>query len=250
MVMSKHDVTTGIERAGATASPVYDPRARRLNPQIDEFVGILNDHWDSLLSETDYLERKGRLRVIRQIIDQIIEQPEWLEADLQAGAARDVDCWLGAGEVEPVACLDQRPFDLPAGGAGHHFFHTSAGRVSALFQGPPVDPGTIPGLQFMGVYIYCLEPCHLVAVETRNRVICDNLWHQLLPDYFQQIPPFRDGPRYFVLCDPRGVGGGGQALRVAVLTDENEAIELAESLAASLQIRFLVAREHYRFCTR
>lgn len=67
----------------------YDPRARRSNPHIAEYIGALDEHWTSLLGIDDYLGRKGRLRSIRAIIDRILAEPEWLEADLQPGTVDD-----------------------------------------------------------------------------------------------------------------------------------------------------------------
>jgi hypothetical protein len=235
---------------GPADKPVYDPRERRLNPQIEEFVGILNDHWDSLLSEKDYLDRKSRLRIIRQIIDQIIDQPEWLEADLQTGAASRVNCWIDPEVLAPVECLNERPFDRPDASSGRHFFYSDGGLVSSLFVGQSIHPQEVPGLLSLGAYVYCLEQRHLTLGETGMRVISENLWRQMFPDYYQQTPGRTAAQRFFLLCDPRGVGGGERVLRIAVLDDEAKCIELAEELAESLQIRFLVARENHRYCTR
>jgi hypothetical protein len=80
-----------------------------------------------MLSSEDHLERKGRLRMVRQFIDQILEQPEWLEADLQPGTVDDAACWLAPEQFadEPAApvFLDRKPFDVPGPSSGLHFLY-------------------------------------------------------------------------------------------------------------------------------
>ena len=227
----------------------YDPRARRLNPEIQELVDILNEHWSAIVAETDYLERKGKLRFIRQVIDQIIEQPEWLEPDLQDGAVEAVGCWFDpdefAGEAAPLF-LDEKPFDTPGPSSSLCFFYADTGMASPLYEGEPVDPFLGP-LRNHGPYVYTLEKTFVTAVETAAHVISGNLWRHVLPEADSAAAT---GERWVLLCDPRGLGGGKQVLRVAAFDDPGLATEIAESLSEQLQIRFLVALERRRWCTR
>ena len=56
--------------------------------------------------------------------------------------------------------------------------------------------------------------------------------------------------RYLLLCDPRGVGGGVKALEIATFADPSEAVTIADRLAHQLHVRFLVALERLKHCTR
>jgi len=228
----------------------YDPRARRLNPLIDELVATLDESWQSILSSSDYLQRKGRLRTLRQIIDQIIEEPEWLEADLQEGAASERDCWFLPeefdGEPAPVFS-DERPFDRPGAGAGSCFLYADTGKLSHLYEGEPIDPLVGP-LRHHGPWIYTLEKHLATQPETVNRAIHANLWEQLVPADDGRAD--QQGARALILCDPRGIGGGDRTLCVARYADIGRAVTVAQDLAEELGIRFVVARERRKWCTR
>jgi hypothetical protein len=231
-------------------SDEYDPRARRLNTGIQELVDILDEHWRALLAETDYLERKGKLRVVRGIIDQIIDQPEWLEPDLRNGAVDEVSCWFGpqefAGEPAPVF-LDERPFDNPGPSSGLCFFYTDTGKASPLYEGEPMDPFIGP-LRNHGPYVYTLEKHYATEVETVARVMSGNLWRQLLPGGETAFGA-PDTESFFLICDPRGLGGGEQALHFATFDDAERAVDVVESLSERIGVRLLVARVRRRWCT-
>lgn len=228
----------------------YDPRARRLNPLIDELVGTLDEYWQFLLASADYLERKGRLRMVRQVIDQILAEPEWLEADLQDGAVDASQCWFPpadfAGQPAPLF-LDETPFDTPGHSEGRHFFYTDTGRMSFLYEGEPVEPRFEP-VASNGTWLHTLEKHFTTGVETASHAISINLWKQLTPpdDGWGE----QEGSRYFLICDPAGIVGGKHAEHVASYADAARAVEVAEELSRRVGIRFVVARERMRWSTR
>lgn len=227
----------------------YDPRARRRNPLIDELVATLDEYWDQVTTAADYLERKGRLRAVRGVIDEILAQPEWLEADLQEGAAKAVDCWFlpeeFAGEPGPVF-LDRGPFDDPGESGGLCFLYADTGKLSLLYEGEPIDPFIGP-LRSHGPYVYTLEKLYATACETVNRVISAHLWEHLVPADGGGAGARAD---VWVLCDPRGIAGGAQSVCVACCGTRERAVEIAELLSRTIDIRFVVARERRRWCTR
>lgn len=228
----------------------YDPRARRLNPLIDELVETLDEYWGSVTSAEDYLERKGRLRAVRNIIDQILDEPEWLEADLQSGAAQAEECWFTPEQFadEPAPHFsDEKPFDRAGPAHGVCFLYTDTGKLSHLYEGEPVDPYLGP-LRNYGPYIYTLEKHFATSAETTNRVINAYLFEQLVPPGDRRSA--EQEARWFVLCDPRGIAGGERSVHVASYADPARAVEVAELLSAQLAVRFVVARERRRWCTR
>jgi hypothetical protein len=250
----------------------YDPRARRLNSDIQELIEVVDEHWREVVAETDYLERKGKLRFLRQVIDKIIEQPEWLEPDLREGAVEGVDCWFEADEFADAPApvfLDEKPFDRPGPASGLCFFYADTGKASPLYEGEPVD-SLIGPLVHHGPFIYTLEKHYATAVETAMHVMSGNLWRRLLPEGEHEggasisasrgdrraqprtptKPADPGGERHFLLCDPRGLGGGKQVLRIAIFADADAAVAAAESLSERLRIRFLVARERRKWCNR
>jgi len=228
----------------------YDPRARRLNPLIDELVTTLDEYWQFLLSTEDYLERKGRLRMVRQIIDQILAEPEWLDADLQDGAIDPTPCFFPPAEFadQPAPLfLDETPFDTPGYEQGRMFFYTDTGRMSFLYEGEPVVPRFDPVMRH-GIWLHTLEKHYATAVETVNHAININLWKQLTPAHDGWSE--EDAPRHFVICDPAGVVGGNHAQHVASYRDAARAVEVAEMLSSRVGIRFLVARERLKWSAR
>lgn len=235
----------------SSKEPDYDPRARRLNPAIAELIDAVDEHWDFMLSAEDHLERQGRLRMVRRVIDQILEQPEWLEADLQPGTVDDAACWLTPEQFaeEPAApvFLDERPFDTPGTSSGRHFLYAEVGRASFLYEGEPINPWIGP-MKHCGNWLHTLESHWVTAIETVNHAISDNLWKQLTPadDGWSD----QEGARYFILCDPRGIIGGDNADRIASYADAGRAVEVAESLSGQVGIRLAVARERRRYSCR
>ncbi len=230
----------------------YNPRQRRLNPRIREHVEILDEHWSRLISESDHLRRKGKLRIVRQTIDQLIEEPEWLEADLQEGPVNELRCRFGPDEFNgsPVPhFLGEDPFDAAGREEGRYFFYTATGWFSPLYDGEPIDPYYVGPLHCHGPWVYTLEKRYVTASETSMHVISDNVWRHLLGE--PHDAPRDEAPeRYLLLCDPRGVGGGVQALEIATFADPSEAVAIADRLAHQLDVRFLVALERMKHCTR
>lgn len=229
----------------------YDPRQPRPNPEVEELLRVIDKSWKEIKEETNFTARRGLVRVLIALLEQLEDEPAQIPADIEPGAASDDACWIPPTVFSEGApqFVEELPFNVSGPDRGRFFFYTSTGMLSRLYPGPAVDPYHVGALRSHGPWVYTLEKRYVSFGETRMHFTSMEAIERAASTQKPGDRP-REGERYFLICDPRGVAGARSAPLIDVFVDLERAVKQADKLTAMLEIRFLVAALRYEFCTR
>jgi len=228
-------------------TPNYDPRRPKTNPELKQLLRLIDRQHKDLKSAGTHRARRGHAAVLRATLEMFLDEPEFLQ-DLRDGPAAAAPRALldPASFPEEVPFLSETPFETGGEAANRFFFYTSSGAFSPLFEGPALDPYYMPPLHRHGPYVYTLEKRYASAKATACRLSGEDALRRAAP---RRKPGSRRDKPIFVLCDPAGLEPGASAALTAIYANAAKARDLADRLAAELNIRFITAAVRFAFCT-
>jgi len=137
------------------------------------------------------------------------------------------------------------PFDKGGRCMDRYFFYADGGFFSALYKGkacPPQEAGKY--FQRYGPMLYSFEKRYASEAVTHSHLLQVNAINRCLrgrrPTKIKE-----DKPIHWILGDPKGFGELGIPLTVVCGSNLRRMIELCDYLTECLDIRFLVATQHY-----
>ena len=230
-----------------TMSGKYDPRKPRPNPEIRDIVRAMESNWKCLKAEKHYSTRRGFALILQALIEDLLEEPEFLY-DLVPGPSSGGRHLYKPAEEKPgePAFLDETPFDQTGLETGRYFFFTSTGVLTPLFvnlEYDPYYPLTLPG-----TWIYRLEKRYVTPGQTRMRLTSEQALDRCRPR--MKKAGREAGEVHHILGDPQGYEAGHSVPSFAITNNLNQALRTADRLASWLEIRVLVGTERSRDCTR
>ena len=213
----------------------YDPRAPRLNPEIEVFRRVFTNRLREFKMSESYTEMVGNAVITRAVIEQFLEEPEFIYdiAEIPPEKKREL---LFPEDGDAGVGLED-PFAEPGYSEGRFFYYNYSSRITPLFrkeQASLYDPWKL------SVYwVRVLEKRYASSAETRMRFTSEEALRRCIP----RPRPLdrRERGVYLLMCDPLGYYDGKSAKIAAEYVSLSRAVKAADRLSEWLDIRFLVA---------
>ena len=177
-------------------------RRQRLNPEVGEILRVIEKKWAEFSAEKDYTRRRGHAMVFAALLEQLIDEPQFLPSDLQEGTVDDERRWFprDAFDEDPLPFLGESPFETTGPAEECAFFYTDTGVFSHIYSGPAVDPCRRPLIDH-GPFVHSYEKRHATETETTMHVTSGEVLKRLFGK--KRLPRLRkSGDVHSIFCDP------------------------------------------------
>lgn len=199
----------------------------------------------SFRTSSNLTEERRTAALLIKKLEKYLQEPKAI-AEIEKGAVPD-DKYRLTAEIFPEDFRFRKewPFDKPGRCMDRYFFYADGGFFSPLYKGGARDPAE-GGRYFLryGPKLYAFEKRYASSLTTRNHILQANSINRCLRG--RRPPKIKeDKDVHWILGDPKGLGELGIPLTVVCGSNLRRLIELCDYLSECLEIRFIVATQHF-----